>query len=264
MRVFVVIPARYASSRLPGKPLKIIAGKPMIQHVCERAHASNADEVVVATDDARIEAVCLEFGATVVMTDSSHVSGTDRIAEVAERSGWDEQDVVINVQGDEPLIPPSAIAQVGGLLVNEPRAQMATLGTPIHDLDDFLNPNVVKAVMAESGRALYFSRAPVPWHRDGAAEGIASQSIYEGALRHIGLYAYRVGALQTLARSAPCLLEQYEQLEQLRALWCGMWIQMDIATETPPVGVDTEHDLERVRSLFEGRPGSHQTGEGEV
>lgn len=248
-----MIPARYGSSRLPGKPLKMIAGKPMIQHVCERAHATDADQVVVATDDKRIETACRDFGATVMLTDSAHVSGTDRIAEVAERSGWDGQDVVINVQGDEPLIPPATIAQVGGLLVNEPRAQMATLATPIHDLDDFLNPNVVKAVMAESGRALYFSRAPIPWHRDGAAAGIASQRSYDGALRHIGLYAYRVAALQALARTAPCLLEQYEQLEQLRALWCGMWIQMDIAAETPPVGVDTDEDLERVRALLERR-----------
>ena len=248
-----MIPARYGSSRLPGKPLKMIAGKPMIQHVCERAHATDADQVVVATDDKRIETACRDFGATVMLTDSAHVSGTDRIAEVAERSGWDGQDVVINVQGDEPLIPPATIAQVGGLLVNEPRAQMATLATPIHDLDDFLNPNVVKAVMAESGRALYFSRAPIPWHRDGAAAGIASQRSYDGALRHIGLYAYRVAALQALARTAPCLLEQYEQLEQLRALWCRMWIQMDIAAETPPVGVDTDEDLERVRALLERR-----------
>ncbi len=261
MKVHVVIPARYASSRLPGKPLKMIAGRPMIQHVCERAHASDADTVVVATDDARIEAACRDFGATVMMTDSAHVSGTDRIAEVAGRSGWDGQDVVVNVQGDEPLIPPSAIAQVGGLLVNEPRAQMATLGTPIRDLADFLNPNVVKAVMAESGRALYFSRAPIPWNREGAAAGIASQTSFVGALRHIGLYAYRVAALQTLARTAPCLLEQYEQLEQLRALWCGMWIQMDVATETPPVGVDTDDDLQRVRVLLEGESRSQQTGE---
>lgn len=261
MKMRVVIPARFASSRLPAKPLKAIAGKPMVQHVCERAQASDADEVIVATDDIRIEAACREFGAKVMLTDSGHRSGTDRIAEVADRSGWEDGDIVINVQGDEPLIPPSAIAQVGGLLVSEHDAQLATLAAPIHDIGDFMNPNVVKVVTAESGRALFFSRAPIPWHRDGADAGIASQRSHEGALRHIGLYAYRVGALKTLARTPPCLLEQYEQLEQLRALWCGMWIQVDIASETPPVGVDTEEDLRRVRALLESGTESRQTNE---
>jgi 3-deoxy-manno-octulosonate cytidylyltransferase (CMP-KDO synthetase) len=261
MRVHVVIPARYASSRLPAKPLKVIAGKPMIQHVCERARASDADDVIVATDDDRIVSACRAFGAEVMMTDAGHVSGTDRIAEVADRSGWDDDDIVVNVQGDEPLIPPAVIAQVGGLLVNEPRAQMATLATPIHDLEDFLNPNVVKTVMAESGRALYFSRAPIPWHREGATSGFSSQRQYDGALRHIGIYSYRVGALQTLACTPPCLLEQYEQLEQLRALWCGMWIQMDVAAATPPIGVDTQDDLDRVRALMGESVATKQTSE---
>ena len=248
MTTRVVIPARYASERLPGKPLVDIAGRPMIQHVWERATASGAGEVIVATDDERIAAACKSFGAQAERTAADHVSGTDRIAEIAARLDWDEDDIVVNVQGDEPLLPPATIRQVAELLIGRPDADMATLCTPIHDLAEFLDPNVVKLVMREDGSALYFSRAPIPWQRDGAPAGLARQTRYTDSLRHLGIYAYRCRALATLSAAAPAPLENLERLEQLRALWLGMTILADVASEVPAHGVDTPEQLEAVRA----------------
>lgn len=250
-RFRVVIPARYASSRLPGKPLLEISGAPMVRHVWERASASGAEEVVVATDDQRIVDACDAFGATAVMTASSHASGTDRIAEVALSREWDEDDLIVNVQGDEPLIPPANIAQVASLLHARPGAQMATLCTGIESLEEYLDTNVVKVVRSQDGRALYFSRAPIPWHRDAAPTGLASQTRFRDSLRHIGIYGYRVGALEQLAATPPCPLETAEALEQLRALWLGYTILTDVAIENPGPGVDTVEGLEVVRRLME-------------
>lgn len=250
MRFTVVIPARHSSQRLPGKPLLDIAGKPMIRHVWERAGQAGAQAVVIATDDARIFEACETFGAHVVMTSSDHPSGTDRIAEVSRTLDWDDDELIVNVQGDEPLIPPPIIAQVAGLLQGRPDAHMATLCTPIHDLVEYMDPNVVKVVAREDGSALYFSRAPIPWHRESAPAGLASQTRCRDALRHIGLYAYRAGALRTLADTPACPLETIERLEQLRALWLGFTILTDIAGETPGPGVDTQAQLEEVRRLL--------------
>jgi len=247
----VVIPSRYASQRLPGKPLMDISGKPMIRHVWERAQEAGADEVIVATDDEKIIQVCDDFSAIAVMTSISHASGTDRIAEVAMLRGWDEDDIVVNVQGDEPMIPPAAIAQVARMLETRPDAEMATLCTPIHALSEYIDPNVVKLVRRDDGGALYFSRAPIPWHREGAPAGMASQSKYQDSLRHVGIYAYRAGALQTLANTPACLLEATEKLEQLRALYVGFTILTEIAVEVPGPGVDTQEHLDEVRRLFE-------------
>lgn len=249
-----VIPARYASTRLPGKPLIDLGGRPMIQRVHERVLASGAAEVVIATDDERIRAAALGFGADVQMTSAAHVSGTDRLAEVALRRGWKEQDVVVNVQGDEPLLPPALVRQCAALLAADAGADIATLATPIESLGEFLDPAVVKLVRRADGRALYFSRAPIPWHRDGAVGGLATQGEFRGAWRHLGLYAYRVGALQRLAATLPSSLEQAEKLEQLRALQLGMAIIVGEALERPGPGVDTEHDLARVRALLAAGP----------
>ena len=250
MRFRVVIPARFASSRLPGKPLLDISGIPMIQHVWQRASASGADEVLVATDDRRIADACDAFGAVARMTSPDHASGTDRIAEVALDERWDEDDVVVNVQGDEPLIPPANISQVAGSLLSRPEAEMATLCSGIQTLEEYLDPNIVKLVRAEDGRALYFSRAPIPWHRDSAPTGLGSQTRFKDSLRHIGIYAYRVGALHRLAATPPCPLESIECLEQLRALWLGYAIIAEVAAEEPGPGVDTQDGLDAVRRLM--------------
>jgi len=248
----VVIPARYASTRLPAKPLLQIAGRPMIQWVIDAAAASRADEVLVATDDARVAQAAIDSRqpqhSVAVMTRAEHQSGTDRIAEVAALRGWSERTIVVNVQGDEPQLPPQLIDQVAALLERHPDADIATLCAPIASLHEFLDPNVVKVVMADSGAALYFSRAPIPWHRDGAAQGLASQTSMQGAQRHLGLYAYRVEALRRLTQIAPSTLETTEKLEQLRALQAGMRIVVEVATTLPGVGVDTEQDLARVRA----------------
>lgn len=247
----VVIPARYASTRLPGKPLRDIAGKPMVQWVFERSRASGADEVWIATDDPRIAAAGANFGARVMMTDLAHESGTDRIAEVAERNGWADACVVVNVQGDEPLLPPALIRQTAELLQTNPLAGIGTLATPIASLSEFLDPNVVKVACAEDGRALYFSRAPIPWTRDGASSGLASQARFDGALRHLGIYAYRVGVLRRLAELSPSILERRERLEQLRALENGIVIALGVAEQAPGPGVDTEQDLIEVSRRIE-------------
>lgn len=244
----VVIPARFASSRFPGKALAEIDGKPMVARVYEQARASKAAEVIVATDDVRIESAARAFGADVVMTASNHESGTDRIAEVARLRGFDPQDVVVNVQGDEPRMPPALIDQVAALLETHPQAQIATLASPLGSLQELLDANVVKVVTTLEGRALYFSRAPIPWHRDGARDGLSSQSRFEGARRHIGLYAYRVGALLRIADLPPTALELAEKLEQLRALEHGYDIRVASAVAAPGADVNTPEDLQRMLS----------------
>jgi 3-deoxy-manno-octulosonate cytidylyltransferase (CMP-KDO synthetase) len=231
-----VIPARYASSRFPGKVLVMLAGRPMIQHVYERAAASGAAEILVATDDERIEQACRQFGAAVVRTRADHVSGTDRIAEVVRARDWPGDAIVVNVQGDSPLMPPGSIAQVARLLAEHPRAGIATLCTPIGPAADYTNPNVVKVVADRSGRALYFSRAPIPATAQGA---VAAPQ----AWRHIGLYAYRVRDLLTLSAAGACRLEETEKLEQLRALWLGMEIRVAVAALAHGPDVDTPEDV---------------------
>jgi 3-deoxy-manno-octulosonate cytidylyltransferase (CMP-KDO synthetase) len=239
----VVIPARYASTRLPGKPLRMVAGRTLLEHVYRRALDSGADDVRIATDDERVISAADVFGARAEMTQVTHASGTDRIAEVAAREGWDESEIVVNVQGDEPLLPAVLIRQVAELLAERATAGVATLATPIESLAEFLDPNVVKVTVARTGLALYFSRAPIPWPRDGAVRGLASQTQFGGALRHLGLYAYRVGALKRLTALPPSALEESEKLEQLRALDNGIAIAVGLARERPGPGVDTEEDL---------------------
>lgn len=246
----VVIPARYASTRLPGKPLRMVAGRTLLEHVYRRALDSGADDVRIATDDERVIAAARAFGARAEMTQATHASGTDRIAEVAAREGWDESEIVVNVQGDEPLLPPVLVRQVAELLGERATAGVATLATPIESLAEFLDPNVVKVTVARTGLALYFSRAPIPWPRDGAVRGLASQTQFGGALRHLGLYAYRVGALKRLTAMPPSALEESEKLEQLRALDNGIAIAVGLARERPGPGVDTEEDLAAVAHLL--------------
>lgn len=251
MGFHVVIPARYASTRLPGKPLLDIGGKTMIQRVVERACASGADEVLVATDDARIAAAVHDprrpGRGIAVMTDTSLPSGTDRVAAVAAARGWSDDTLVVNVQGDEPFLPPSLVGQAAELLERDPAAGIATLAAPIESLEEFMDPNVVKVVTAQDGAALYFSRAPIPWSREGAPAGLASQREFAGTMRHVGLYAYRAGVLRRITRLPPSALEQLEKLEQLRALEHGIRIVVGTCIERPAPGVDTAADLERAR-----------------
>jgi 3-deoxy-manno-octulosonate cytidylyltransferase (CMP-KDO synthetase) len=242
-----VIPARYASTRLPGKPLKDIAGKPMIEWVYRQTQQSGASDVVVATDDARIVAACAAFGARVEMTSADHASGTDRIAELARRFEWPDEQIVVNVQGDEPLISPVCIAQTARLLGWHPQASIATLVTPLESEAEFHDPNLVKVVTDRDGWALYFSRAPIPWPRDGRMPAV---------LRHVGPYAYRAGSLKAISAAPPCALEEVEKLEQLRALWLGHRIIVEKAAEPPAPAVDTEEDLAKVRRLLERAPRS--------
>jgi len=247
----VVIPARYASARLPGKALLPIGGKPMVQWVYERAVESGATEVLIATDDLLIVSAAHSFGAETVMTAAAHASGTDRIAEVAQLRRWPDDDIVVNVQGDEPLIPPALIRQVAALLEANTRAHIATLAAPICSVQEFLDPNAVKVVTDSTGRALYFSRAPIPWKRDGASAGLTSQRSFAGARRHVGIYAYRVGALVRLAALAPSPLEITEKLEQLRALQNGFEIRVADTEQRPGPDVNTPADLERVEALLQ-------------
>jgi 3-deoxy-manno-octulosonate cytidylyltransferase (CMP-KDO synthetase) len=246
----VVIPARFNSTRLPGKALLSIAGKPMIQWVYERARHSGASDVIIATDDARIAQAAQSFGATVVMTAATHASGTDRIAEVARMERWPDSEIIVNVQGDEPLMPPPLIHQVAELLRGHASADMATLAAPLARLEHLLDPNVVKVVVDLSGRALYFSRAPIPWSRDTAQAGLTSQTSFSSARRHIGLYAYRVRALLRLAALPPTPLELTEKLEQLRALENAFEIRVGEATEPPASDVNTAEDVARVTALL--------------
>lgn len=247
----VVIPARLRSTRLPGKPLLLIAGKPMIQHVWEQARKSAASRVVIATDDASIVEACKAFGAEVLLTRADHESGTDRLAEVAAHLGLAADAIVVNVQGDEPLIPAVIIDQVAANLAAHPEAGIATLAEPISEPEGVFNPNAVKVVSDRDGLALTFSRAPLPWARDAFAR--QRDALPEGVpyRRHIGMYAYRAGFLHDFVSWGPCWLEQTESLEQLRALWHGVRIHVADAIEAPPVGVDTPQDLERVRRLLE-------------
>jgi 3-deoxy-manno-octulosonate cytidylyltransferase (CMP-KDO synthetase) len=252
MSFIVVIPARYASTRLPAKPLKDIAGKPMIQHVYERARESDAREVIIATDDVRIETVAKQFGAKVCMTSANHTSGTDRLQEVVAQLKLSDDEIVVNVQGDEPLIPAAVINQVANNLANMASASMATLSEPIHSLADFRNPNIVKVVSDTHGKALYFSRAPIPWPRDHFANSNV-QELPENfpAQRHIGIYAYRVGLLNKFVTWQPAPLEKIESLEQLRVMWNSEVIHVAEAIVAVPGGVDTEEDLQRIKKLLE-------------
>jgi 3-deoxy-manno-octulosonate cytidylyltransferase (CMP-KDO synthetase) len=255
MSFVVVIPARYASIRLPGKPLLDINGKPMVQWVVDAASASSAQSVWVATDDMRIaQAVrnprhsqSTNPQSIALMTRADHPSGTDRIAEVAAQLQLSDDTVVVNVQGDEPHMPAVLIDQVARLLLQDSNADLATLSTPIMSIDEFLDPNVVKVVSDTVGNAMYFSRAPIPWSRDSAVNGLSSQQSYPGAQRHLGIYAYRVHALRRMTAMPPGELEQTEKLEQLRALQSGMRIRIAQAMVLPGMGVDTPSDLERVR-----------------
>jgi 3-deoxy-manno-octulosonate cytidylyltransferase (CMP-KDO synthetase) len=252
----VVIPARYASTRLPGKPLRKIAGLPMILHTVARAQQSGADRVYVATDDQRIGDVCNSAGVDVVMTRDDHQSGSDRLAEVCDEIQLDDSAIVVNVQGDEPLIAPVVIEQVASLLMGNADCEMASLYHLIDDQDDFLDPNVVKVVCDARERALYFSRAPIPFDR-GQASGSAPLNevlAFHLARRHIGLYAYRAGFLRRFVRFAPAPLERFEVLEQLRALHHGAHIMMAEAEADSGPGIDTEEDLQRIERLLGAAP----------
>ena len=249
MKFKAVIPARLGSTRLPGKVLRLLAGRPLVQHVWDRARDSGADEVVIATDDRAVLQTCRGFGADVVMTSARHKSGTDRINEVARKRRWAPATIVVNVQGDEPLLPPAQVRQAVQLLAKDRDADIATLCHAIDTPEDWLNPNFVKVVMDARGHALYFSRAPIPWSRSASA----SQNFPAGqALRHIGLYAYRVSALKRFSALKPAPLEQAESLEQLRALANGLVIKVGIAKSAPPRGVDTEEDLAAVERILAG------------
>ncbi|MES2579897.1 MAG: 3-deoxy-manno-octulosonate cytidylyltransferase [Pseudomonadota bacterium] len=240
----VVIPARYASIRLPGKPLLDIAGKPMVIRVAEQAAKSGASEIVIATDFEKISQVAAQHDIKAVMTRIDHASGTDRIAEVAQKLNWADDDIVVNVQGDEPLIEPALIAEVAQHLANSPDAVMATACHAIHDEAALLNPNIVKVVIDANGNALYFSRAPIPYPRDDVYKNNIQ------AYRHIGIYAYRVGFLKQYAQLSSTELEKIESLEQLRVLHHGYKIGVTITKNAPASGVDTQEDLDYVRRLF--------------
>jgi 3-deoxy-manno-octulosonate cytidylyltransferase (CMP-KDO synthetase) len=242
----VIIPARFASTRLPGKPLLQIGDRPLIQWVWQSAVDSGAASVVVATDDERIRSAALNFGADCLMTSPHHVSGTDRIAEAVRAKGFAADDIVVNLQGDEPMMVAEVVARVAQGLRETQGCDISTAVAPIRSLQEFLDPNCVKALRARDGRALYFSRAPVPWPRDSIAA--ERPSSFLGAWRHIGIYAYRVRSLLRFAAWPPTPLELTEKLEQLRALEHGMHIQLVTLSEPPPAGVDTPEDLERVRS----------------
>jgi 3-deoxy-manno-octulosonate cytidylyltransferase (CMP-KDO synthetase) len=250
MTFTVLIPARYASTRFPGKPLADVAGKPMIVRVAERARASGAERVAVATDDARIAAAVAAHGFAACMTRADHATGTDRLAEAAVALGLPDDAIVVNVQGDEPLLEPALIREMAALLAAHPAAAIATACHPIADAAEAFNPNVVKVVLDRSGHALYFSRATIPWARDAFA---ADRDVLPAGLplhRHYGLYAYRVGFLRAFPALPPAPIERFEALEQLRALWHGYRIVVLVTTGTPAPGVDTPEDLERVRALY--------------
>ena len=246
----VVIPARYGATRLPGKPLRLLAGKPLVQHVFERAMESGAGEVVIATDDDRIRAAAEKFGARVCMTSPRHRSGTERLSEVASLLNYPADNIIVNLQGDEPLLPPSLIRQVAEDLAAHPAASIATLSAPLTQAAQLFDPNVVKLVMDHMGFALYFSRAPIPWNRDNFGQDSAHLDIHADYFRHVGLYAYRCGFLREYVDRPPCRLEQLESLEQLRALWYGYRIHVAHALVEPVAGVDTEEDLLRLEAVL--------------
>lgn len=249
-RVYIIIPARYQSERLPGKPLQLIGDAPMIQHVYQNAKRAEVEEVIVATDDARILMAVESFGGKVCMTASTHQSGTERIAEVIEKQQLDDDDIIVNLQGDEPLLPFSLINQTVNNLRRYDQAAVATLCEPIESPVELFSTQVNKVVRDHEGYAIYFSRAPIPWYRHGFAQAekiMPSDYVY---YRHIGLYVYRAGFVKRYVRWAPCVLEKIEALEQLRVLWYGEKIHVDIAREKAGIGVDTPEDLARVRRVF--------------
>ncbi len=250
MSFTVLIPARLASTRLPNKPLADIAGKPMVVRVAERAEQSGAAQVMVATDEPEIAAACADHGVRALLTRADHPSGSDRLAEACEQLGLTGDDIVVNVQGDEPLIDPALIDAVAGLLSKRSPAQMGTAAHAIKSIEEFTNPNVVKVVTDAQGLALTFSRAPLPWWRDGFAQGIHALPTQPAPLRHIGLYGYRASFLRSFPSLPPAPLEQCEALEQLRALWHGHRIAVHITHQVPGAGVDTPEDLARVRALW--------------
>lgn len=252
----VIIPARYASTRLPGKPLLDIAGKPMVVRVAERVKASGAAQIIIATDHPDIMAAARNHGIGVCLTRADHPTGTDRIAEVVQARGYQQDDIVVNVQGDEPLIEPELIRRVAQELAAHPQAAIATAAHAIHDRDSFLNPNVVKVVVDRAGYALYFSRAPIPYPRDLYAQLPERLPQALPAYRHVGIYAYRVNFLQRYASLEPALIERCEALEQLRALWHGYRICVALIDAAPAAGVDTAQDLEAVRRAFDLAPGA--------
>jgi 3-deoxy-manno-octulosonate cytidylyltransferase (CMP-KDO synthetase) len=249
----IVIPARYGSARLPGKPLLAIAGKPMIAHVCERAQEAQPDAVIVATDDDRIFQAVSDLGIQAVMTLPDHSSGTERIAEVARLCAWQKSDIIVNLQGDEPMITATAIRQVAEALAGQQQAGIATLAAEITQAAEIFNPNAVKVVLNQQSYALYFSRAPIPWDRDAFGRADAKPSGKMSYLRHIGLYAYTVDFLNRYCQWAPSLLESVESLEQLRILWHGEAVFVKIVNEIPVAGVDTLEDLQRVERLLSSK-----------
>lgn len=244
----VVIPARYASERLPGKPLRDIAGKPMLRHVYERGSESSAASVIIATDDERIELAAKDFGAECCMTSAAHQSGTDRLAEVARIYGWPDEMIIVNLQGDEPLLPPALIDQCAALL-DDNRADIATLASPLLSQQDFENPNVVKTVTDNEGFALYFSRAAIPYSRSAEDQDTARDC----ALHHHGIYAYRNAVLQNIVAADQSPLEIAERLEQLRPMSLGMKIKVGVPAERPGPGVDTEEDLRAAERILSSR-----------
>lgn len=244
----IVIPARFSSSRLPGKPLLEIHGRPMILRVVDQAKkVAGFDDLCVATDDERIAAVCRAEGVDVVMTSAEHPSGTDRLSEVARIKGWASEDIIVNVQGDEPLLPALLVKQVAQLLEDQPESSMSTLCEPIHSLEEFQRDSIVKVVMSKHNQALYFSRATIPYDRDGAKQ--AEQQLHNQAYRHLGLYAYRVKLLQEYVTWDMGVLEKLESLEQLRVLENGHRIAIAIAEANLPPGVDTQADLDRLNQM---------------
>ena len=258
----VIIPARYASSRFPGKPLADICGKPMVVHVAERAAKSGAAEVLVATDHPGIAAAVKQHGFNAVMTRSDHASGTDRVAEVSKQRGYPGHHLVVNIQGDEPLIAPELIREVARNLLDHPEAEVSTACHPIQDAADIVNPNVVKVVLDRKGYALYFSRAPIPFARDAFTRSYDSaRNTYAGGItvipdglpvfRHIGIYGYRAGFLKRYSKLDPSPLEQFEALEQLRVLWHGFKISVALTQEAAPPGIDTPEDLQRLKRSLE-------------
>lgn len=252
----VVIPARYAASRLPGKPLREVAGRTLLEHVYRVGCASGAAEVVVATDDERVIDAASAFGARVCLTSKDHQTGTDRLAEVAVHYGWPDDAIVVNLQGDEPLLPPDLLPRVAEALSAEPSAGVATLCAPVASVAEVFDPNVVKVVRDRAGFALYFSRAPIPWQRGAFSEGPPQQLATGQWWRHIGIYSYRVATLCKFAKFSVDPIESCEMLEQLRALRGGIRIRVLETASVPPAGVDTEADLMRVEKILAGAQGS--------
>ena len=251
MSYSIIIPARYESTRLPGKALRLLAGKPLLQHVYEQALKSRADRVIIATDDDRIESFAKELNADVCMTGKHHRSGTERSAEVIEKTGLDDDEIIVNLQGDEPMMPPACLDQVAGLISSKDEiAPMATLCEQLHSAADIFDPNTVKVIIDQHGYAMYFSRAPIPWHRDSFNDVTSEMPDGQAYFRHIGLYAYRAGFIRHYLEAEVCPLERTESLEQLRVLYMGHKIRIAPAVDTTGPGVDTEADLQRVETLL--------------